>query len=250
MSTITPAGAHPGTSRDIYGDAVVTEWRVTVRLHSASRTSRAVLKGQVAEGVRDRLGQLAAVSAGSPELFVYADTEAAASEAAQVARELIGQHGLLAEVRVDRWNPLEAQWDDGTEAGLLPAAELADEEHQRQIAEDTRRSQATGVAQWTVRVTLSSRHDAAQLARRLGAEGVPALRRGKSVVLGASNEDAARELALRAAEQVPAADVQVERTFVWSPPADYGPFLFRVKLGHPYVLQPAGSCPCIINYVM
>jgi len=59
-----------------------------------------------------------------------------------------------------------------------------------------------------------------------GAEGVPALRRGKSVVLGASNEDAARELALRAAEQVPAADVQVERTFVWSPPADYGPFYF------------------------
>ena len=31
---------------------------------------------------------------------------------------------------------------------------------------------------------LSSRHDAVQLARRLSADGVPALRRGKSVLLG------------------------------------------------------------------
>jgi hypothetical protein len=202
---------------------VAAEWRATVRLHSVPRASRTVLRRQLADGLRDRLGPNAAVSEGNSELFVYADTEAAASEAAQVARELVGQHGLLAEVRLDRWHPLKAEWDDGTEAGLLPASELEDAEHQRQIAEDTQRSQATGVAQWTVRVTFSSRHDAVQLAGRLRADGVPALRRGKSVLLGGSNEDAARELALWVAEQVPAAEVQVERTFIWSPPADFGP---------------------------
>jgi hypothetical protein len=204
---------------------VVADWRVTVQLQSASRASRAVLQHQVRDGIRDRLGQLAAVSAGSSELFAYADTEAAAGEAAQVARELIGQHGLLAEVRVDRWHPLRAEWADGTEAGLVSAQELADAEHQRQVAEDTQRSQDTGVAQWTVRVRLSSRHDAMQLAGWLSAEGIPVARRRKSVLFGASNEDAARELAQRAAEQAPAAEVHVERTFVWSPPVDVPPFL-------------------------
>jgi len=112
-----------------------------------SRASRAVLRRQVADGIRDRLGQLAAFSAGGSELFVYADTEAAAGEAAQVARELAGRHGLLAEVRLDRWHPLKAEWDDDTKAGLLPAWQLADAERRRRIAEDTQRSQATGVAQ-------------------------------------------------------------------------------------------------------
>jgi hypothetical protein len=194
---------------------VVADWRVTVQLPSASRASRAVLRRQVADGIRDRLGQLAAVSACGSELFVYADTEAVADEAAQVARELTGHRGLLAEVRLDRWHPLKAEWVGGIEAGfgLLPAWQLADAEHRRQIAEDTQRSEATGVAQWTVRVTLSSRHDAVQLAGRLSAEGVPVVRRRKSVLLGASNEDTARELAQR----VPAAEVHVERTFVWWP---------------------------------
>jgi hypothetical protein len=204
---------------------VVADWRVTVQLQSASRASRAVLRQQVADGLRDRLGELAAVSAGSSALFVYAETEAAAAEAAQVARELTGQHGLLAEVRLDRWHPVKAEWADGSEIRLLSAGQLADEEHRHQVAEDTQRSEATGVAQWTVRVTLSSRHDAVQLAGRLSAEGVPVVRRRKSVLLGASNEDAARELAQQAAEQVAAAEVQVERTFVWSPspPIDFGP---------------------------
>jgi hypothetical protein len=201
---------------------VTADWRVTVRLSGVPRASRAALRRQVADGIRDRLGPLADVSAGDSGVFVYAETEAIATEAAQVARDLTGQHGLLPEVTLDRWNPLKREWDDDTEVVSLPVEELADAEHRRQVAEDTQRSQDTGVAQWTVRVTLSSRRDAVQLAGWLGAEGLPAVRRRRSVVLGASNEDVARGLALRAAEQVPAAEVHVERAFVWVPPLDWG----------------------------
>lgn len=205
---------------------MVADWRVTVELHSASRTARAVLRRQVADGIRDRLGQLAAVSSpGRSELFVYADTEAVAGEAAQVARDVLGNGGLQAEVRLDRWNPLTAEWDDSAEGSLLPDWRLADAEHRRRVVADAQRSQATGVAQWTVRVTLSSRHDAIQLAEGLSAEGVVVMRRGKSVVIGGSDEDAARELAQRAAERAPAAEVDVRRTFVYVPPADFGPLL-------------------------
>jgi hypothetical protein len=204
---------------------VDADWRVTVQLHNASRTSRAVLRHQVADDIRDRLGQLATVSAGHSELFVYADAEAVAGEAAQVARDLIAHHGLQAEVRLDRWHPLTAEWDDDTETVSLPAWQLAEAEHQRQIAEDRQASEATGVAQWTVRVTLSSRRDAKQLAEWLSAEGIPVVRRRKSVLLGASDEDAARELAQRAGEQAPAVEVHIERTFLWSPSPDVGPIV-------------------------
>jgi hypothetical protein len=203
---------------------VVADWRVTVQLHSASGDSRALLRGPVAHGIRDRLGQLVAVSEGDSELFVYADTAAAASEAAQAARELIGSHRLPADVRLERWHPLKAEWADDTEGALLPAWQLAEAEHQRRVAEDTQKSETTGVARWTVRIALSSRHDAMQLAGQLNAEGVPAVRRRKSVLLGASNEDEARELAQRVGELVPAADVRLEQTFVWSPPVDFGSF--------------------------
>jgi hypothetical protein len=202
----------------------MADWRVTVQLHGTSGASRALLQGPVAHGVRDRLGQLVAVSAGSSELFVYADTAAAASAAAEAARELIGRHCLQADVRLERWHPLKAEWADATEDALLPAWQLAEAEHRRRVAEDTQKSETTGVAQWMVRIALSSRHDAMQLAGQLNAEGVPAVRRRKSVLLGASNEDEARELAQRVGAQVPTADVSLERTFVWSPPVDFGPF--------------------------
>jgi hypothetical protein len=179
----------------------------------------------MAGDIRSRLGQLATVSASGSELFIYADTEAVADEAAQAARDLIGHYGLQAEVRLERWHPLLAEWHDDTETVSLPAWELADAEHQRWIAEDRRVSEATGVAQWTVRVTLSSRRDAMQLAEWLSAEGIPVVRRRKSILLGASDEDAAHELAQWAAERAPAAEVRVERTVLPAPPPDFGPLI-------------------------
>ncbi len=47
-----------------------------------------LLQGQVADGLRARLGGLADVSADGPRLFVYAQTEALAGEAAQAALDL------------------------------------------------------------------------------------------------------------------------------------------------------------------
>lgn len=201
------------------------EWRVAVGLHDASRASRAVLRHQVADGIRARLGGLATLSPNASELFVYTASEAAATEAAQAARELIAQHGLQAEVSVAWWDPLGNEWDEDTMAA--PSTwELAHAEHRRRVADDTERSEVTGVAQWTVRVMLPSRHDAVELAPWFSCQGVQVIRRGKSVLLGASNEDAAHELARQAMEQAPGGRVRIERTLMWAPPPDYGPVIF------------------------
>ena len=61
--------------------------------------------------------------------------------------------------------------------------------------------------------------------------------RRKSVLFGASNEDVARELAQRAVEQVPAAEVHVERAFVWSPPSTSAAH-FEAREIRPHISQP------------
>jgi len=193
-----------------------------VRLDGASRGSRTVLQGQVADGLRARLGELADVSAGSgSSLFVYADTEALADEATRAARNLADEHGLAPEITIDRWSAGISEWVSVGDAEPLPDPEREAEEHERRVAEDARRSEATGVPQWTVRVVLPARHDAVRLAGWLRSVGIPSVRRRASVLLGAADEDVARELARLAAEQAPDADVRVERTVVVSVPAEW-----------------------------
>ena len=206
-----------------YAQAVGADWRVAVRLDGASRGSRAILQGQVADGLRARLGELADISVGNGSgLFVYAETEALAGEAAQMARDLADEHGLAPQITLDWWSAITSEWLSTADARSLPSLEREAAEHERQVAEDARRSEATGVPQWTVRVTLPSRHDAVRLAGWLRSVGIPAVRRRKSVLLGATDEDVARELARLATEQTRDASVNVERTVLLSVPVDWG----------------------------
>lgn len=200
------------------------DWRVTVRLGRRSRHARTLVLSQATESMRTRLGKLADISAGQSELFVYTDSEAAASEAAGVALEVLTQLGVQPEVVLDRWNPFTMDWDADLGAPS-PAGELADAQRKQRIADDTRRSEVSGVPAWTVTAEFSSRRDAIELARRLRSQGLPAVRRGKSVLLGASNEDVAAALTQRAEEQGRMPAVRAERTSVVTPPVDYLPFL-------------------------
>lgn len=201
------------------------DWRVTVRLTDGSRAARTVLRGQIVGDLRRRLPQSAEVSLGKSALFIYADTSGAAHEAAEIARDLAGQDQLDTEVRLDRWHPADREWDDDPQFLRRPDRDLRNAEHDHRITEDLRRSEETGVAQWTVRLTLPSRHDAADLVQRLAIGGMTAARRGKVVEIGATHEDAARELAQRVAEQAPSASLEVERTFIWSPPIEGTPLI-------------------------
>jgi hypothetical protein len=201
------------------------EWRVTVRLGPQPRAARTLVLSQVTEGLRARLGELVEISAGKSELFVYTGSEAAASEAASVALELLTQRGVQPEVMLDRWNPLTVDWD-GDLGASSPDDEFADAQRQQRIADDTRRSEASGVPAWTVTAAFSSRHDAIELAGRLRSQGLPAVRRGKSVLLGASNEDVATALMQRVEEQGRMPTVRIERTIVATPPVDYSSSLF------------------------
>lgn len=190
------------------------DWRVTATLHDAAQAQRAILSlrdHELQNDVHRRLGQGVAVSADSSRVFLYTDTGDAAREAERVVREMLAKQQMPADLTLDRWDALKQEWvDPGTP--VPDTAEVQQAEHQRLIAEETRQSLIHGQAGWEVRVDMPSHREAVALAEQLRAEGRPAIRRWKYLILGANNEDDAGELAQTIERQAPpAASVRIKQ---------------------------------------
>jgi hypothetical protein len=182
-----------------------TDWRVTISLadpEHAERAQRSISEREVEEDVHLRLGRNIAVGAGDAQIFLYAGTEKAAREAEQVAREVLADDGVTAEFALDRWHPIEELWESPDVA--MPRNEAERQaEHQRLEDAETAESLATGTAQWQARVSLPSHREAVALAHTLESEGHTVVRRWKFLVVGANNEDDARELAEHIRSEAP-----------------------------------------------
>jgi hypothetical protein len=163
----------------------------------------------VEDDVRDRLGGRVSVSGGGEHVFLYTDSAAAAAEAEQVVRSLVGERGLEAGFAVDRWHPIEERWEDASKPLPATDSERAAEHETLEAAEEAQ-SQASGLADWEVRVDLPSHREAAALADRLEAEGRKPIRRWKYLIVGAGSEDEARALAKSIQEDAADAQVTVE----------------------------------------
>lgn len=181
------------------------DWRVTITVSGgtdAGQAQQSFSLRQAEKDIRGQVGRGIAVGAGDGQVFLYAGTETAARDAERVARDVLAGHGIAAESAVHRWHPIEEQWED---PGLpMPQTEAEREaEHQRLADAETAESHAMGVAQWDVRVEPGSHRQAVALARELESEGRAVVRRWKFLLVGASNEDEARELAGQIRQQAP-----------------------------------------------
>ncbi len=176
---------------------VADDWRVTVRFRAeadAQQAVRSFREHELQNDVRRQLGHRVAMSVDGPTVFLYAGTEDAAREADRVVREVLAQQQLSAELTLDRWHPLEEEWEDAS-VPMPGTAEQRAAEHQHLMDAETQESLAAGQASWEVRVELRSHRQAVQLAERLQAEGRPVIRRWRYLVVGANNEDNASALA-------------------------------------------------------
>ena len=179
---------------------------MTVTLHNEDHVQQAVQsvrEHEVEQDVRDRLGTRVAVSDDGSSVFLYAATEDSAREAGRVVREVLAQRELAADFTLDRWHPIEQEWEDAS-APLPQTEQQRQAEHQRRIDDETRDSLSTGEAEWEVRIEMPSRHEAADLAKRLQAEGRSVIRRWRYLVVGANNEDQAADFAKAIEQEVPA----------------------------------------------
>ena len=192
------------------------DWRVTLSVSSAPAGQDL---RQVEDDIRRQIGRGIAVSVGDEQIFLYAGTETAAEDAGRTARDVLAGHGMTAESAVHRWHPIEEQWE--TPDVPMPQTKAEREaEHQRLVAAEAAEAQATGVDQWEVRADLGSHRQAVALARKLEGEGRAVVRRWKFLIVGAGDQDEARELAGHIRQEAPAgAAVTVERAGVgWAVP--------------------------------
>ena len=131
--------------------------------------------------LRSRISSDIKVSETHRRVFLYAASAPAAVQAERVARDVLAEHDIEADIRCDRWNPISKSWTS----------------HENLMNAERRKSASAGRAAWQVRVGPSSRRELKQLARRLEAEGFPVALGWRYLLTGANCEDDTHALADR-----------------------------------------------------
>jgi hypothetical protein len=105
------------------------EWRVSLIACGQSPSGKPVSTDSVGDVLRSRAGEDVSVTAGKTGVFLYAATADAAATAEGMAREVLAQQGVAADIRLDRWDPSCQAWLPPSDAA---AAELSSgQEHDR-----------------------------------------------------------------------------------------------------------------------
>jgi predicted NodU family carbamoyl transferase len=162
------------------------DFRVVVKLtetkHNQKLTS-VLTEHEVEQDVRQCLGDRIAVSDDGDVVFLYADTEDAGREAQRIVNDLMRAHEMPGEVNLEP---------------MPTTPEQHQQEHERLEQEETAESQASGLAEWEVRIELASHHDAHAFAQQLEQEGLAnVVRRWRYLLIGTNDQDDAEALAKR-----------------------------------------------------
>ena len=163
------------------------DWRIRIELaeeqHAESMLNRLGLdlgSDEAKRLAKELEGHRLAVSRDEGELFVYAATQSEAEQAQRVVEAELADEGLEAEIEVAHWLSDEDRWSTD------PPGETWEEEELER-----------GYAPWEVRVERGSHREAQELADQLEQEGYDVVRRFNYLIVGASSEDQARQLATR-----------------------------------------------------
>jgi hypothetical protein len=162
------------------------EWRLQIDVEDESHLESLVerLDAQEAEDeLSDAFEDRVIVSRDGSRVFAYAATREQAEAAQRLVAGLASEHGWAVATDLKHWHPLA--------------------EHAELIAAEREEAAAQGAPGFEVRVDLPSHHEARRFAEQLRAEGLPAVRRWKYLVVGADDEDGARQLAERLRAEAP-----------------------------------------------
>ena len=187
------------------------EWRLQVEATGAGEEMVDRLASrQLEHELSAAFGDTVIVSRDGDTVFLYAGSRAQADAAAALVARLAESHDWQLSSELTRWHPEAEEWRDPDEP--LPAdSESRRAEHAEAIADERADVAASGEPRFEVRVDLDSHADARRFAEQLESEGLPVVRRWRYLVVGAADEDAAKELAARLRQEAPAGgDVQVE----------------------------------------
>jgi hypothetical protein len=153
------------------------------------------------------------VSRDGTTIFLYAGDREQAEKAEALVEQLARKEQEEVEVSFTRWHPEAEEWRPAEEP--LPAETGATAaERAARVARERQESEEGGYPEYEVRIDLPSHGEAKDLVERLSAEGLRSVHRWRYVLLGAADEDGAKELADRIrAEVPPGSTVAVEGTW-------------------------------------
>lgn len=182
------------------------DWRLRITLEDEptadALTSRLRDHVTPADGARTMHDRIVVSSDGS-EVFCYTGTREQAEATQRAVAQLTGDEGWAASFELTHWHPTAEQWEDAD----LPLPETdaqRTEELRQRIAQERADSERQGYPDFEVRVQCRSRGESGELAERLRAEGIPVVHRWSAVLVGASDEDSAQQLADRLRAEAPA----------------------------------------------
>jgi hypothetical protein len=181
------------------------DWRLTISFEKedhAHRLSEKLGTSELEHDLENSFGDRVIVSKNGSEVFCYTGTREQADQAERVVRSLADEHGWTLTAALTHWHPDSETWED-PDKPLPESDDERDDEHQKLIERERREAQETGTAQWEVRVDLPSHGEAVRFAEKLEAEGLSVVRRWKYLVVGATDEDNAKELAERLRSEAP-----------------------------------------------
>jgi hypothetical protein len=181
------------------------DWRLTSDFHEEGNAHRATEKLEAKElehDLRTSFHDRIVVSRDGAEVFCYAGSADQAQKAERLIRSLAETHGWRLDSKLDRWHPEEERWE-GRQVSMPHSRGEHQAEHARLVETEREETRQEGYPEWEVRVQCRTHHDARRLAEQLSQEGVPCLRRWHYLLLGAPDEDSARQLAERLQAEAP-----------------------------------------------
>ena len=136
--------------------------------------------------------------------FVYAGTREPLDRARGVIAKFLDSKGWKAELDLRHWHPEADEWEDPDAPLPTTAAEREAEHEELTATEDAETAERHGRAEFEVRVEFPSHHEAHEFAEKLRGEGLRPVSRWRYMVVGAADEDEAKELADRIRAEAPA----------------------------------------------
>jgi hypothetical protein len=181
------------------------DWRVQIDAADEGQAILLVEGLEAAEdehGLGDEFHDRLIVSREGARIFLYAGTREQAEAARVLVAEMAAKNDWDIEMDLKHWHHEAEEWEDPDLP--LPEGDAARAaEHQELVAAERREVAEGAPPQYEVRVDLPSHRDAAHFEEMLRAEGLPSVRRWKYLVVGAADEDTARQLASRLETEAP-----------------------------------------------
>ena len=192
------------------------DWRLQVALADRSiarELGENLATGQLEHELDDGYAERVIVSVDDRQVFLYTGSREQAEDAAAAVGEHARRRGWrLDQLQLQRWHPVAEEWE-GPEVPVPEAASGVATERAELIAQERAESEVEGYPGWEVRIECKSHHDTIALSDRLRAEGLQHVRRWRYLLLGATDEQSANELADRLRAELPAgSSVSVEGT--------------------------------------